>query len=315
MTGDRPSSSIPGRPILGSESLPIASEPCARLLIRRLAQQTALAEFAQSALDATELEPLQAEARALVHRVAPTVGSTLVEALPGADADDAVFAASVAGMLGAASGKLDAAEARDHAALHDPLTGLANRSLILDHLHLALARATRQGTLTAVLFLDLDQFKRVNDTLGHAAGDELLIRVARRLGRAVRPSDTLGRWGGDEFVVICEDLERVSDGSAIVHRVAAAFDLPFEVNGTLFSVGASIGVALSGGGGDQPAALIHGADLAMYRAKRGGADQERAGNEVPVFPAGEWRPKLERVTGRLYDLLAAIEVDESAAPR
>ena len=309
MAGNRRSSSSPGRPTLGREPLPLDSEPSAPLLRRRLAQQTALAGFAQSALDATELEPLQAEALALIHRVAPTVGSGH------ADADDAVFAASVAGMLGAASGKLDAAEVRDHAALHDPLTGLANRSLILDHLHLALARATRQGTLTAVLFLDLDQFKRVNDTLGHAAGDELLIRVARRLGRAVRPADTLGRWGGDEFVVVCEDLERVSDGSAIVHRVAAAFDLPFEINGTLLSVGASIGVALSGGGGDQPAALIHGADLAMYRAKRGDADQERADDEMPAVPAGDWRPKLERITGQLHDLLATIEVDEPASPR
>jgi diguanylate cyclase (GGDEF)-like protein len=275
-----------------------------------------LAEFAQIALDATELEPLRAEATALVRRVAPAVMSGRAEALPGADTDDALFAASVAGMLGAASGKLDAAEARDHAALHDPLTGLANRSLILDHLNLALARAARRGTLTAVLFLDLDDFKRVNDTLGHAAGDELLVSVARRLGPAVRPADTLGRWGGDEFVVVCEDLERVSDGPAIVHRVAAAFDLPFEINGTLLSVEASIGVALSGGDDDQPAALIHAADLAMYRAKRGDGDGERAGHEMPVFPSDdEWRPKLERVTGRLHDLLASIEVDEAAAPR
>jgi predicted signal transduction protein with EAL and GGDEF domain len=152
----------------------------------------------RNALNATEREPLLAEAAALVHRAFPVPASRAFELLPDADEDEVAFAESVADMLEAASGKLRAAEASRDAALHDPLTGLANRSLILDHLQLALARAGRRSTLAAVIFFDLDDFKRVNDTLGHAAGDELLVCIADRLRPVVRPADTLGRWGGDE---------------------------------------------------------------------------------------------------------------------
>jgi diguanylate cyclase (GGDEF)-like protein len=218
-------------------------------------------------------------------------------------------------MLGAASGRLDAAEESCHAALHDPLTGLANRSLVLDHLQLALSRAGRRSALAAVIFLDLDDFKRVNDTLGHGAGDELLVRIAERLRLAVRPADTLGRWGGDEFVVVCEDLERASDGPAIAQRMAAALELPFEVHDTELHVTASIGVALSGGADDQPATLIHAADSAMYRAKRDHSAGGQEGHETPAFPVGTSQPKLERLTSRLLDLLSDMEVDDTPAAK
>ena len=170
-------------------------------------------------------------------------------------------------MVAVVSGKLVVAEASHHAALHDPLTGLVNRSLILDHLGNALVRAARRSVLVAVVFLDLDDFKR---TLGFAAGDEVLKGIAARLGPAVRPGDTVGRWGGDEFVVICEDVEAVSDPASIVQRVAAAFDWPFAAHGAELDIAASIGVVVSGGADNGPASLIEAADVAMYQSKRRG---------------------------------------------
>jgi diguanylate cyclase (GGDEF)-like protein len=204
------------------------------------------------------------------------------------------------------SSRVDAAVASQHASLHDPLTGLANRSLVLDHLHGALARASRRASLTAVAFLDLDDFKPINDTLGHRAGDEILVQIADRLRAAVRPSDTLGRWGGDEFVVVCEDLEQASDAPAIVARLAAAFDAPFATHGTDLSVAASIGLALSAGGDDRPAALIHAADVAMYRAKHDLAegDGDREGSAAPILPTAPGDPRLEQLMGRLLDILS-----------
>src|SRR5688572_11036678 len=150
-------------------------------------------------------------------------------------------------------------ETSRHAALHDPLTGLANRSLILDRLDLALKRAGRRSTLAAVVFLDLDDFKRINDTLGHVAGDELFVGVAERLRDAVRPADTVGRWGGDEFVVVCDDLEQATDMLVVIERIAAAFALPFDVHDRKFSVGAIIGFAVSGDL-DDPSTLIAASD-------------------------------------------------------
>ncbi len=277
-------------------SLPSSdSDPQRRVLQRRLAHQTALAEFARRALNADTVEPLRAEAALLAHQVfvAPTSGA--FEVVLDADDEDIAFAAAVADILRAASSKIEAAAASEHASLHDPLTGLANRSLILDHLHLALARADRRDSLAAVIFLDLDDFKPINDTLGHRAGDDILVDIAERLRAAVRPSDTLGRWGGDEFVVICEDLERTSDAPAIVARLAAVFDEPFTTHGTQLHVTASIGVAVSGGGDDRPAALIHAADAAMYRVKH---------DRPAVFPDAVRKPSHERLVRRLVDLLS-----------
>src|SRR5688500_9131710 len=179
-----------------------------------------------------------------------------------------------------------------HAALHDPLTGLANRSLVLDHPPLALARAGRSSTFAAVVFFDLDEFKQINDRLGHGAGDEILVQVGERLGPTLRPADTLGRWGGDEFVVVCEDLEAVSEAAAIVSRIAAAFELPFHVADTEIHVAASIGVAVSAGT-DQPAALIAAADSAMYRAKQSHPVRNPKGADQPARAAAAELPKHE----------------------
>ena len=155
-----------------------------------------------------------------------------------------------------------------HQATHDSLTGLPNRVLLLDHLELALARAQRDNRLVALLFLDLDRFKQVNDTQGHDAGDELLAQAARRISRVVRPSDTVARLGGDEFVILCDDVDDEAHATAVAHRVAAAIEArPFVLGDIEMPVSASIGIALSVGGEAHPEALLRDADAAMYRAK------------------------------------------------
>jgi len=291
-----------------SVPLPLSTsdlDPIRRLLRRRLAHQTALAEFARRALDATTMEPLHAEAALLVHQMFPASTSGAFELDLNADEENVAFAAAVADILRAASSKIDVAVASEHASLHDPLTGLANRSLVLDHLRRALARGSRRSSLTAVAFLDLDDFKPINDTLGHRAGDEILVRIAERLRAVVRPSDTLGRWGGDEFVVVCEDLEQASDASAIVARLGAVFDKPFTTYGTELNVTASIGVAVSTDGDNGSAALIHAADAAMYRMKQhdpAAGDRERPA--TAVFPTAVAEPQVEQLIGRLHDVVS-----------
>lgn len=156
-------------------------------------------------------------------------------------------------------------------AMHDGLTGLPNRDLLLDRLGVALARAERGRPGLAVMFLDLDGFKRVNDEFGHYAGDAVLIEVAARFGGSLRPSDTLARHGGDEFVVLCEDVRTLQDAVGTADRLARCLDEPMALpDGTIVHVGVSIGVTLADDlvrNGEQ---LIRDADTAMYRAKQGG---------------------------------------------
>jgi diguanylate cyclase (GGDEF)-like protein/PAS domain S-box-containing protein len=154
-----------------------------------------------------------------------------------------------------------------HQATHDPLTGLPNRSLLIDRLEGALARARRHNRRVAVLFLDLDHFKVVNDSLGHGLGDRLLVAIAERLAVALRPGDTVARFGGDEFVVLCEDLVTQHDAIAIAERVDQAVSGPFVIDDTEVFVGVSIGIALPDDTEADPETLIRDADAAMYRAK------------------------------------------------
>src|SRR2546423_14754712 len=170
-------------------------------------------------------------------------------------------------------------------ALHDPLTGLANRGLLMEQLAQALARARRRPGSVSVLFLDLDRFKVVNDSLGHAVGDDLLVEVARRLEGVMRSADTVARLGGDEFVVLVEDVVRVDEAVARARRLRAAIAAPIPVaGGQKVVLTASVGIAASTEGADgvaaTPSSLLWDADVAMYRAKDAGRDR------IQVFEDG-----------------------------
>jgi diguanylate cyclase (GGDEF)-like protein len=199
--------------------------------------------------------------------------------LGGFGGEDRHFAIQVADILGAALKRLRNDEGQRRAALQDPLTGLPNRALILDHLRLALARSERQPSTVGVLFVDLNRFKMINDTLGHQAGDAVLVATAERLRSALRPPDTVGRLGGDEFVVVCEDIGGRSDALAVAARLVASLEAPVKVAGRDVRIRASIGVAVSTTGATDAAALLTEADGAMFWAKR-------RGRGVAVFDEG-----------------------------
>jgi len=157
-----------------------------------------------------------------------------------------------------------------HRALHDPLTGLPNRVLLLDRLKHALEGSKRRGTSVAVLFLDLDRFKVVNDSLGHEFGDRLLVAASRRMVSVLRPDDTATRFGGDEFVIVCDDVPSDEDALDIANRLASALVAPFDLAGHQVYVTVSVGVARSTPSTVDAGSLIRDADSAMYRAKDGG---------------------------------------------
>jgi diguanylate cyclase (GGDEF)-like protein len=155
-------------------------------------------------------------------------------------------------------------------ALHDPLTGLPNRALFIEQLTRALSASDRLGTQVAVLYLDIDHFKSVNDLAGHSVGDQLLISVATRLQQLVRPGDTAARLGGDEFVVLCEGLRGGNvGGAALAARIGEAMAQPVDVGGRVLTATASIGVAVASSG-DDPGIVLSHADGAMYLAKQRG---------------------------------------------
>jgi diguanylate cyclase (GGDEF)-like protein/PAS domain S-box-containing protein len=161
-------------------------------------------------------------------------------------------------------------ESLAYAAIHDPLTTLPNRVLFMDRLEVALGRADRHRRRSAVIFLDLDRFKLVNDSMGHTAGDELLKVVAERLRAAVRPSDTVARFGGDEFVVLCEEIADEGSAFEIAERLAGALGKPIDLTEGEIFVTASQGLAFSGVGDDSASGLLRDADSAMYMAKERG---------------------------------------------
>lgn len=159
-----------------------------------------------------------------------------------------------------------ALERTAYLAAHDMLTGLPNRAIFGDRLNQAIALGRRNGHPVAVLCLDLDRFKEVNDTLGHAAGDTLLRQVAARLSACLRESDTLARLGGDEFAIIQPQAEQPRDAEALARRVIAAIEPPVDLDGQQVSVGVSIGIALTDPGrATDPQRLMMEADLALYQ--------------------------------------------------
>jgi len=194
------------------------------------------------------------------------------------DDEDGTFLQGMANVLATAIARRQTDELLRYQAMHDPLTGLANRTLCDDRLSQAVARSRRSGAGIAVLFLDLDAFKGINDNHGHAVGDEVLAAFAQGLAEAVRPADTVGRLGGDEFVVICENVT-AGDVLALADRLAEVAARTVEVAGARHQLSTSIGIAHVDGEPPDPDVLVRAADAAAYRAKRrgpGGVEFARA---------------------------------------
>lgn len=175
----------------------------------------------------------------------------------------------------------------------DALTGLANRYDFERVLALAVARGRRDGSRLAVLLLDVDNFKTVNDTFGHAVGDQLLVEVARRLGSVVRDSDMLARLGGDEFVILAQNMERDEQATLLAKRIIACFAEPMVLGEIQWTVTTSIGIAVFGDYTNNPSDLMRCADIAMYRAKQGGRNQSRFYSEQ-LHLAVQQQAALER---------------------
>jgi len=188
----------------------------------------------------------------------------------------------------------------DHLAHYDPLTELPNRALVQDRLSQAIARARRSETLLAVMFLDLDRFKEINDSLGHAAGDEVLKEAARRLQSCLRSTDTVGRLGGDEFTVLLEDVHQVDEISALAGKILEAFAEPAEVAGQELRLSTSIGVTIYPLDGQDAEHLLKNADIAMYQAKQEGRNNFQ-------FFAAEMRTRTERSADLRLRLYHALE--------
>ena len=208
-----------------------------------------------------------------------------------------------------------------HQAFHDPLTGLPNRALFFDRLELALERARRRDVEVAVLFMDLDDFKVINDSLGHEVGDQVLLAVVERLENCMLAEETLARFGGDEFTVLLEDVSGPSDAARVAERIGGALRAPFVLRGRERFVTTSVGISFGGRGGERPGDLLRNADLAMYQAKARGRNRhavfepvmgERALQRLEL--EGALRRALERKEFRLhYQPKVSLESGEIVA--
>jgi len=217
-------------------------------------------------------------------------------------ADDVTFVQGLAHLIASALRGFAADDELRHLALHDPLTGLPNRALLADRLDHALGRARRTGDHVAVIVVDLDRFKHVNDSLGHPAGDALLVALSERLRAACRSSDTLARLGGDEFVLVAEAVRDAEHALDIAHRLAAAWAAPMTIQGRTLHIEASTGVALSHDGSTGEAMLAN-ADAAMYRAKALGSGMTQ------LYDAG-LRERASRQLRVEQELRRAIDEEE-----
>jgi diguanylate cyclase (GGDEF)-like protein len=244
---------------------------------------------------------LRAE-RILIGAAEARLGFLQVEASPPLTADESAFLQATANVLAEAIERLQAEEDMRQQALHDPLTGLPNRTLLGDRLTHALRRSTRSGPV-AVLFLDLDQFKLLNDSRGHRAGDELLRTVATRLSSVMRPGDTVARFGGDEFCIVCDDIEDALHAIGVAKRVIEELGRPYTLESGEHFATASVGIALADGPSRPAEDLIREADAAMYRAKEQGRGRYELFDEVMRRDATE-RLLLDR------DLRRALDADD-----
>ena len=282
---------------------------------QRLAEQRAIAHLARLALDGVGPGDLSAEALRLVHDVLGVDPADVIVVLddrrllvrmPAAvplDDESADFVAALVDVTEVAADRTDADAAARRLSLTDPLTGLPNRVLFADRLDHALARARRDGTQIAVLLLDVDQFKLVNDSLGHDAGDELLTAIAPRLLDAVRESDTVARLAADEFAVLCEGIQEDDDAIALGERIGASLREPVPVQGRELFVTASTGIVVSADGAETTPDLLSHADAAMYRAKEAGRGRVVLYDELT---RGGWVDRLRMET----DLRLALERGE-----
>jgi diguanylate cyclase (GGDEF)-like protein len=210
---------------------------------------------------------------------------------------------------------------------HDELTGAPTRALLLDRLENAIAMAGRRSTRVGVIFVDLDGFKQINDTLGHAVGDQVLQLATRRLESSVRESDSVSRHGGDEFVVLLAELARPSDAAAVAQKMIETLQAPALIGPHRVAVSASLGISVYPEDGDDPITLIECADAAMYRAKRSGTGgyafcsdiaegthrEARSAAEVPLHGARRGDSALAEHEARLRELLEANKQLVSAA--
>jgi diguanylate cyclase (GGDEF)-like protein len=192
---------------------------------------------------------------------------------------------------------MESSEQAREAALHDCLTGLPNRALILQLIEHALRANRRSHKISAVMFVDLDRFKEVNDTHGHLVGDQLLVAVAERLTRLLRPGDSVARLSGDEFVILCEDIDDRSSIDSLAVRLDAELSRPFQLSGVEIQATASFGVAFTGEGAGSPDELLLDADLAMYQSKRDRIDRRDVLDLSQLHLAGE---RDSKARGRLY---------------
>lgn len=232
----------------------------------------------------TNLQLLDAKANALAH--CDFDDPALGEPLPGRIGQS--LASSVMLLSGSIVERDELQEHLAHQATHDSLTGISNRPAAITEIQAVMHRGERTGANTALLFIDLNEFKTVNDSHGHEAGDEVLRQVASRLALGLRSGDSVARLGGDEFVVIAEGIADVADATELAQRLIDAIAQPIDIGATPVTIGAAVGIAMSLDGPEEPLSLLGRADAAMYRAKH----HERSA--IEIFDADLQRQLLER---------------------